>query len=148
MHIAPFLLPLLLSAAPCAADKPQSQASPSGASGVTSVAEEAPEPQIIASPRYQENARRARIQGRVVVLVAIDSLGGVVEARVKSPVHPLLDNASIESARLWRFKSIQATQQRCAELSFQWQLLDKELVQYRPPFDVLIQAVAPQFVPN
>ena len=56
------------------------------------------------NPEYPEFARKARIQG-VVILEAIITKGGTVEnVKVLRGVHPILDQAAIDSVKQWRYK--------------------------------------------
>ncbi|MDR1728438.1 MAG: energy transducer TonB [Acidobacteriota bacterium] len=53
-------------------------------------------------PDYPEMARRARVEGEVVVKMLVDEEGGVTHCEVVSG-HPLLRQAALEAARQWRF---------------------------------------------
>jgi protein TonB len=53
-------------------------------------------------PQYPEIARRARVQGSVVIECRIDERGHVVEANVEIG-HPLLDAAALEAVRQWLY---------------------------------------------
>ncbi|MCI0612608.1 TonB family protein [bacterium] len=56
------------------------------------------------NPEYPEIARKARIQG-VVILEAIITKDGTVEnVKVLRGVHPILDQAAINSVKQWRYK--------------------------------------------
>lgn len=56
------------------------------------------------NPEYPEVARRARVQG-IVILEAIITKDGTVEnVRVLRGVHPILDQAAIDSVKQWRYK--------------------------------------------
>lgn len=54
-------------------------------------------------PRYPETARRARIQGRVVLQAVIDASGRVRDLQVLRSI-PLLDGNAIEAVCCWRYK--------------------------------------------
>lgn len=54
------------------------------------------------APAYPERAKRARVQGVVVVYVVVDESGRVIEAKAKCG-HPLLREASEQAARQARF---------------------------------------------
>ena len=49
-----------------------------------------------------EFLRRARARG--VIEVLIDEKGQVVEARLRSPVHPLYDSRLLAAARHWQYR--------------------------------------------
>jgi protein TonB len=53
-------------------------------------------------PVYPELAKRARVQGRVVLVVTVDEEGSVSDIRVSSG-HPLLDEAALTAVRQWRY---------------------------------------------
>ncbi|HEV8579292.1 MAG TPA: energy transducer TonB [Thermoanaerobaculia bacterium] len=55
-------------------------------------------------PRYTELARRAGIQGTVIVEAVIDQKGYVTNARVLRGLPMGLDRAAIEAIQQWRFK--------------------------------------------
>jgi TonB family protein len=54
-------------------------------------------------PRYPEDARKARIQGDVVLHAIIDTEGAVVELETVSG-DPLLTQAAIEAVKQWKYK--------------------------------------------
>lgn len=53
-------------------------------------------------PRYPDDARKARIQGDVVLHVIIDREGAVVEVEIVSG-DPLLTQAAIEAVKQWKY---------------------------------------------
>jgi len=53
-------------------------------------------------PAYPELAKRARIQGKVVLVVTVDEEGNVAEIKV-SAGHPLLDDAAISAVKQWKY---------------------------------------------
>ena len=55
-------------------------------------------------PIYTEAARRARIQGFVVIEAVIDRQGNVTEARVLKPLPLGLDLAALEAVKRWKFR--------------------------------------------
>jgi len=63
-------------------------------------------PMIIqwAKPEYPEIARRAQIEGTVIVKVLVGPDGSVKDAQVLQGVNPMLDKAAITAARKCKFK--------------------------------------------
>jgi protein TonB len=55
-------------------------------------------------PLYTESARRARIQGFVIIQAVIDRQGNVTEARVLKPLPLGLDMAALEAVKRWKFR--------------------------------------------
>jgi protein TonB len=55
-------------------------------------------------PEFTEEARKARMQGTVVLLVDIDERGQVYNIRVRMPLGLGLDEKAIEAVRKWRFR--------------------------------------------
>jgi protein TonB len=54
-------------------------------------------------PVYPEFARRARIQGPVVLLMSVDEAGRPVRVQVLEG-HPVFHEAACQAARQWRFE--------------------------------------------
>ncbi len=55
-------------------------------------------------PRYTENARKARIQGAVVVEAIIDKKGNVNGVKVLKGLSEDLDQAAAYAVRRWKFR--------------------------------------------
>jgi TonB family protein len=55
-------------------------------------------------PKYSEEARRARVQGVVLLEIIIEADGRVSGGRVLKPLPFGLTEAAIESVRTWRYK--------------------------------------------
>jgi protein TonB len=55
------------------------------------------------SPVYPELARRAHVEGVVLLEAIIGVDGAVRDVRVLRGVHPLLDPAALEAVRRWRY---------------------------------------------
>ena len=80
-----------------------------------------------AMPKYPELARKAEVEGKVSVLVTIDTMGNVVDASINHSEAPVLNNAAIEAA--YQFKFSPALQREIPvmariELSFTFTLRD------------------------
>jgi protein TonB len=65
--------------------------------------EKAPELLEAAKPEYPDIARRAGVEGRVVVWVIIDEEGRVISAEIASSDAPILNEASLEASYRHRF---------------------------------------------
>lgn len=55
-------------------------------------------------PPYSEEARRARLQGALVLYVVVDARGDVSEVRVVRPLGLGLDEEAVRTIRKWKFK--------------------------------------------
>ncbi len=55
-------------------------------------------------PRYTEMARRAGVQGTVIVEAIIDETGRVTDVRILKPLPMGLDRAAVEAVQSWRFR--------------------------------------------
>lgn len=54
-------------------------------------------------PLYPSEAKNKGIEGTVILILTIDKTGEVVRAEIEEEVHPLLDNAALESAYQLKF---------------------------------------------
>ena len=63
-----------------------------------------PQPILTPDPEYPVTAQRERIEGSVILEAVITREGAVASARVLRSVHPLVDTASIQAIRGWRYK--------------------------------------------
>ena len=57
-------------------------------------------------PEYPETARRARIQGTVTVQAVIGRDGTVEDAQIVQSSHRLLEEASLDAVRQWRYAPV------------------------------------------
>ena len=96
-----------------AADEPAKAAShatearaKAAALGLTLDPDEPPRPVRITRPGYPKAARKARIQGTVVVMIVIDANGRVSEAEVVESKSGL-DEAALKCVKGWRFRPAQ-----------------------------------------
>jgi len=64
----------------------------------------APIPIYKPEPPYSEEARKAKYQGTVVVLIVVDTQGSVTDARVVKPLGLGLDEKALDTVRTWKFK--------------------------------------------
>jgi len=102
----------LLQAAPPNPGSQQAPPAPSQStnkqtgSGVYKVGGEvtAPVPVDRPEPKYSEEARRAKYQGTVVVMIVVDTSGNVTDARIVRPLGLGLDEKALETVRTWKFK--------------------------------------------
>ena len=62
-------------------------------------------PKIIhwAKPRYPEIARKAQMEGTVIVKVLVGPDGSVLDAQILQPANPLLNAAALDAARRCKF---------------------------------------------
>ncbi len=62
-------------------------------------------PQRVAflKPQYPELARKARVEGKVILEIVVGRSGDVENVRVLKS-HPLLDDAAIEAVKRWRYR--------------------------------------------
>jgi TonB family protein len=64
----------------------------------------APIPIYRPEPAYSEEARKAKYQGTVVLIIVVDAQGNVSDARVVKPLGMGLDEKALETVRTWKFK--------------------------------------------
>ncbi len=54
-------------------------------------------------PVYPELALKARVQGRIVLVINVDEEGNVTEAKVQSG-HPILNDAAVTAVKQWKYR--------------------------------------------
>ena len=64
----------------------------------------APIPIYNPTPAYSEEARKAKYQGTVVLMIVVDAQGNVTECHVVRPLGLGLDEKAVETVKTWRFK--------------------------------------------
>ena len=65
---------------------------------------EAPRPVRTRAPEYPSVARRAEMEGKVLLQVTIDERGRVVDARVLSSDAPIFEAPALAAVLEWRFR--------------------------------------------
>ncbi len=63
-----------------------------------------PEKVFAPQPRYTEEARKARVQGVVILQAVIDSLGNVTEVEVVKGLPEGLDQSAVDTVRTWKYR--------------------------------------------
>lgn len=63
-------------------------------------------PQVIkrVEPEYPELARKAGIEGRVIVMAIVDTAGNVVDVQVLQSTNPIFNEPALAAARQFKFK--------------------------------------------
>jgi TonB family protein len=64
----------------------------------------APIPIFKPEPPYSEEARKAKYQGTVVLMIVVDAQGNVTDCKVVRPLGLGLDEKATETVRTWKFK--------------------------------------------
>jgi periplasmic protein TonB len=57
-----------------------------------------------ASPRYPFDMKVAKIEGKVIMLLTVDTTGHVIDVEVLNSTNPSFEAPAIEAARKWRFE--------------------------------------------
>jgi len=66
--------------------------------------DEPPQPVVQVQPEYPEVARRAGLEGRVIVSAIVDENGNVVQVSIHSSTNSIFNEAALEAAKKMRFK--------------------------------------------
>ena len=104
----------------------------------------APEVEAAVAPVYPKLAVLGRIEGSVIVAVDISPRGAVTSASIAGG-DPMLRQASLEAARLWRFHA--QSRGGAARLIFSYKLMPKNTpaaelgAVFRPPSTVEVRAI-------
>ena len=64
----------------------------------------APHPTFTPEPEYSDEARRARVQGIVILNIVVDKKGTVSRVRIEEPLGMGIDEKAVEGVTHWRFK--------------------------------------------
>jgi TonB family protein len=66
--------------------------------------DEPPQPLVQVQPEYPEEARKAGLEGKVIVVAVVDENGDVIEAYIHQSTNPIFNDAALEAARKMKFK--------------------------------------------
>jgi protein TonB len=66
--------------------------------------DEPPQPVVQVQPEYPEVARKAGLEGRVIVAAVVDENGNVIQASIHSSTNPIFNDAALEAAKKMKFK--------------------------------------------
>jgi protein TonB len=66
--------------------------------------DEPPQPLVQVQPEYPEKAKKAKLEGRVLVAVVVDENGDVIEASIHLSTNPIFNEAALEAAKKMKFK--------------------------------------------
>jgi TonB family protein len=67
-------------------------------------------------PEYSDIARRAKLQGTVLISLIVDKLGAVRDVRLVRPLGLGLDERSVEAVQTWKFKPAEKDSQPVASM--------------------------------
>ena len=62
-----------------------------------------PEAKFWFKPKYPDIARKAGIEGMLILKLLVDTDGSVLQVQVLKSLHPALDDAAVEAAKQWKF---------------------------------------------
>jgi protein TonB len=66
--------------------------------------DEPPQPLVQVQPEYPEKAKKAKLEGRVIVVAVVDENGDVIEASIHHSTNPIFNDAALEAAKKMKFK--------------------------------------------
>ena len=116
--------------------------------GIPAAAQQTARPPVeeAVAPAYPALAVIGRISGRVVVSVRVSQQGAVTEA-TSDEGDPMLREAGLQAARLWRFGGTVSGQE--VKLNFIFRLMPKATPEpelgaiFRPPYTVEVRRITP-----
>jgi protein TonB len=66
--------------------------------------DEPPQPIVQVQPEYPEKAKKAKLEGKVIVAVVVDENGDVIDASIHYSDNPIFNEAALEAAKKMKFK--------------------------------------------
>jgi TonB family protein len=66
--------------------------------------DEPPQPIVQVQPEYPEKAKKAKLEGSVIVAVVVDENGDVIDASIHHSSNPIFNDAALEAAKKMKFK--------------------------------------------
>jgi TonB family protein len=66
--------------------------------------DEPPQPLVQVQPEYLEKAKKAKLEGRVIVAAVVDENGDVIDAYIHYSDNPVFNEAALEAAKKMKFK--------------------------------------------
>ena len=66
--------------------------------------DEPPQPIVQVQPEYPEKAKKAKLEGKVIVAVVVDENGDVIDASIHYSTNPIFNEAALEAAKKMKFK--------------------------------------------
>jgi len=66
--------------------------------------DEPPQPLVQVQPEYPEKAKKAKLEGRVIVVAVVDENGDVIQAYIHHSDNPIFNEAALEAAKKMKFK--------------------------------------------
>jgi len=66
--------------------------------------DEPPQPIVQVQPEYPEKAKKAKLEGWVIVVAIVDENGDVIQASIYKSDNPIFNDAALEAAKKMKFK--------------------------------------------
>jgi protein TonB len=66
--------------------------------------DEPPQPLFQVQPEYPEKAKKAKLEGKVIVVAVVDENGDVIDASIHYSTNPIFNEAALEAAKKMKFK--------------------------------------------